>query len=90
MHAIMHTHVIPPIWHTNRGEDKKQAQLVLNMYFNKLMCMVTKTHLEIRTDTMHQYVAGPTTLKTMMCMLLGVRIALEQTPQQLIVNPRVS
>ena len=39
------------------------------MYFDKLLCMVTSTHLEISIDTTHQYVAGPTALKTMMRML---------------------
>ncbi len=39
------------------------------MYFNKLMCMVTSTHLEISIDTIHQYVASLATLKTMMHML---------------------
>jgi len=39
------------------------------MCFDKLMCMVTSTHLEISTNTMNQYVAGPTGLKMMMHML---------------------
>ena len=39
------------------------------MYFDKLMCMVTSTHLEISTDTTHQYVVGLVALKTIMCML---------------------
>jgi len=39
------------------------------MYFDKLMCIVTYTHLEISIDTMHQYVAGSATLKTMMHVL---------------------
>jgi len=39
------------------------------MYFDKLMRMVTSTLLEINIDIMHQYVAGPTALKTMVCML---------------------
>ena len=70
MHVIFHTHAIPPVWHTHRAEDKKQVWLELNIYFDNLMCMVTSIHLEINTDTMHQYVVGWTTLKTMMCMLL--------------------
>jgi len=36
------------------------------MYFDKLICMVTIKHSEISTNTMHQYVARPTSLKTMM------------------------
>lgn len=39
------------------------------MYFNKLMHMVTSTHLEISTDTMHQYIVGLATLKMTMHML---------------------
>jgi len=39
------------------------------MYVDKLMCMVTNTHFEVSTDTMHQYVDGPTALKMMMRML---------------------
>ena len=39
------------------------------MYFDKLMHMVTSTHLKINTDTMDQYVVGPTALKMMMHML---------------------
>lgn len=39
------------------------------MCLDKLMCMVTNTHLEIIIDTMHQYVVGPVALKTMMHML---------------------
>ena len=69
MHVIVRTHAIPPIWHTHQGKDEKQVSLELNMYFDKLMRMVTNTHLEISADTMHQYVCGPTTLKTMMHML---------------------
>lgn len=34
------------------------------------MCIATNAGLVISADTMHQYVTGPTTLKTMMCMLL--------------------
>lgn len=69
MHVIVCMHAIPPIWHTHLGEDKKQVRLELNMYFDKLMWMVTNTHLEITTEIMHQYVAGLDTLKTLMCML---------------------
>ena len=46
-------HVIPPIWHTHREENKMQVRLELNMYFNKFMCITTSTHLKITTDTMH-------------------------------------
>jgi len=40
------------------------------MYFNELMHIATSTHLDISADSMHQYVASTTALKTMMCMLL--------------------
>ena len=65
----MRMHAILPIWHTHRGKDKKQVQLALNMYFDKLMWMVTSTHFEISIDTMHEYVTGTATLKKMMRML---------------------
>jgi len=63
------THAIRPIWHIHRGEDKKKVRLELNMYFDKLLHMVTSTHLKINTETMHQYVVGPTALKMMTHML---------------------
>ena len=69
MHVIVHTHVIPHIWHTHRGEDKKQVQLELNMYFNKLMRMTTNTHLKISIDIMHQCVVGLVAPKKTMHML---------------------
>lgn len=69
MDVIMRMHAILPIWHTHRGKDKKQVQLALNMYFDKLMWMVTSTHFEISIDTMHEYVTGTATLKKMMRML---------------------
>ena len=70
MHVIVRTHEIPPIWHTHRGKDKKQVQLDLNMYFNKLMRTTTSTCLEINADTMHQHVVGPVVTKNTMHMLL--------------------
>ena len=33
------------------------------------MCIATSTDLQMSIDTMHQYVVGPTVLKTIMCML---------------------
>jgi len=39
------------------------------MYFNELVYIATNTHLEIGIDTMHQYVVGLATLRTMMHML---------------------
>jgi hypothetical protein len=68
MHVIVCMHAIQPIQHTHQGEDKKQVQLELNMYFDKLMC-ITHTHLKISTDTMHQCVSGSAAPKKTMCML---------------------
>jgi len=39
------------------------------MYFEHVMHLATNAHLEINTDTMHQYVDGLAALKTMMHML---------------------
>ena len=69
IHVIMRTHATPPIWHTHWGEEKKQVQLELNMYFDKLMCTNMDTYLEINADTMHQHVTGPVAPKTAMHML---------------------
>lgn len=69
MHFIVRTHVIPPIWQTHRGEDKKQVPLELNMYLDKLMHTTTSTCLEINIDTMHQHVSGPVTPRMTMDML---------------------
>lgn len=52
-----------PIQCTHQGEDKKQVQLGLNMYFSKLMHMTTSAHLKISMDIMHQCVFGSTVLK---------------------------
>jgi len=69
MHVIVCTHAIQPIQHTHQGEDKKQVELELNMYFGKLMHMTTNAHLKINTDTMHQGVSGSATPKNTMRML---------------------
>lgn len=69
MHDIERTHAIQPIQHTHQGEDKKQVQLELNMYFDKLMRMTASPHLKISTDIMHQCVSSPTTPKKTMHML---------------------
>lgn len=39
------------------------------MYFDELMHVATNAHWEINANTMHKYVDGLATLKTMMCML---------------------
>ena len=69
MDVIVHMHASPPIWHTHQGEDKKQVQLELNMYFGKLMCMTTSTHLKISKDTMHQCVSSSASPKKTMFMI---------------------
>ena len=69
MHVIMCMHAIQPIQHTHQGKYKKKVQLGLKMYFDKLMCMTTNTHLKINTDTMHQCVSGSTVPKKTMHML---------------------
>lgn len=71
MHVVEHMHAIQPIQHTHKGEDKKQVQRGLNMYFGKLMCMTTSTHLEINMDNMHQYVVGSTIPKKTLRMLVN-------------------
>ena len=47
MHVIVCMHATQPIQHTHQGKDKKQVQLELNMYFDKLMHMTTNTPLKI-------------------------------------------
>ena len=69
MHVIVCTHEILPIQHTHQGKDKKQVQLELSMYFDKLMRMTTSTHLKINMDTMHQCVVGSAAPKKTMHML---------------------
>ena len=69
MHVIVRTHAIQPIQHAHQGEDKKEVQLGLNMYFSKLMCMTTNTHLNIITNTINQCVVGSAAPKKTMCML---------------------
>ena len=69
MHIIEHMRAIQPIQHTHQGEDKKQVQLGLNMYFGMLMHVATSTHLKINTNTMHQCVSGLTIPKKTMPML---------------------
>ena len=39
------------------------------MYFGKLMCMTTSTHLKINMGTMHQFVSSSAAPKKTMCML---------------------
>ena len=72
MHVIVRTYAILPFWHTHQGEDKRQVRQAMNVYSDKFMRTTANTCLEISADTMHQYVASPTALKTMMCMLSKV------------------
>lgn len=69
MNVIQCTHGIQPIQHTHQGKDEKQVQPGLNMYFGKLMCMTTSTHLKINMFTMHQCVSDSTIPKETMHML---------------------
>lgn len=70
MHVIECMHAIPPIQHTHQAEEKKQVQLGMNMSINKLMHMITSTHLEISTGTMHQCAISSTIPKKIMRMLV--------------------
>ena len=70
MHVIVHTHATQPIQHTHQGEDKKQVQMELNMYFGKLMCMTTNTPLNINTNTMNKCVSSSGVPKKTMQMLV--------------------
>ena len=69
MHVIVRMHAFQPIQHTHQGEDKKQVQLELNMYFGKLMHMTTNTHLKISMDTMLKCVFGAAAPKKTMRIL---------------------
>lgn len=69
MHVIERTHAIQPIQHTHQGEDKKNFQLGLNMYFGNLMRMTTSTHLKINMEIMHQCVVDSIIPRKAMCML---------------------
>lgn len=69
MDVIMCTHAIPSIGTLTEVKTKNQAWLELDLYFEQLMRITTSIDLKMIADTMHQYVVGPATLKTMMCML---------------------
>ena len=43
--------------------------MVLDMYFDELVHVVTTTDLDISADTMHKYVVGSAELNAMMRML---------------------
>ena len=70
MDVIVRMHTIPSMSTLTEVKTKDQVQLELDMYFDELMHISTNTHLEISAYTMRQYVAGLTTHKTMMHMLL--------------------
>lgn len=69
MDAIVCTHAIPSIGTLTEVKTKNQVRLELDMYFDEFMRIATNADLEINADTMHHYVIGPATLKTMMHML---------------------
>lgn len=71
MDVIVCTHVIPSISTLTKVKEKNQVWLELDMYFEKLVHIGTSTYLHMSANTMHQYVVGPTTLKTMMHILSG-------------------
>lgn len=69
MDVVVHTHEIPSLGTLTQVNTKKQVQLELDSYFNELMCISTSPNLPISANTMHKYVVGPATLKTMMRMI---------------------
>ena len=69
MDVVVCTHVIPCIWTLTELKTKKQVRLEIDSYFDKLMHIATSANLSISADIMHKYVASPTALKKMMCML---------------------
>lgn len=62
-------HAIPSIGTITEVKEKNQVQLELDMYFKQLMSIATSADIQMSANTMHQYVSGLTTLKTMMHML---------------------
>ena len=66
----MHTHAIPSLGTPTQANTKKQFQQELDSYFDELMLMATNLDLPISEDIMRKYVVGPSTLKTMMRMLI--------------------
>ena len=69
MDVFVHAHAIPSIGTLTEANTKGQVRLELDSYFDEMMRIDTSADLAISVDTMHQYVVGPTALKTMMCML---------------------
>ena len=65
----MHVHTIPYIGTLIEAKTKAQVQMEIDSYFDELMHIATSADLVINVDTMHQYVIGPTALKTMICIL---------------------
>jgi len=68
MDVVVHAHAIPFIGTLTKVNTKGQLQLKIGSYFDELMCIANIADLEIRANTMHQYVFGPAALKTMMPM----------------------
>jgi len=66
----MHTHAIPSPRTLTQLKVKKQVWQDLDLYFDDFMCIATNLNFLISANIMRKYVSGPTTLKTMMHMLL--------------------
>jgi len=62
--------MIPSIGTLTEAKKKAQAQLDLDSYFDVSIRIATSTDLATSANTMHQYVVGLATLKTMMHILL--------------------
>jgi len=69
MDVIVCMHAILSIGTLTEVETKNQVWLELGIYFDELMRIANIIDLEISRNTMHQYVVGLATLKTMIHML---------------------
>ena len=69
MEVVVHIHTIPSLGTLTQVKTKKQVQQNLDSYFDELMCITTNQDLPVSTNTMHKYLRGLATLRTMMHML---------------------
>lgn len=69
MDVVVLTNEIPYIGTLTEAKRKGQVWLELDSYNDELTWIATNADLAIREDTMHQYVAGPSALKTVMHIL---------------------
>lgn len=69
MDVGVHAHAIPSIGTLIEVKAKEHFFLELDSYFDELMHIATSANLVISVNTMHYYVVGLATLKTMMHML---------------------